>query len=203
MSKTISQIAQEIGVSRQSVWYKTKNKQFAKQIKKYSKIIGKTLYIDENGEKIIKNAFAETSTGKQQNLQHENRNEIVNIDKTVNDNATQENNYNQQMIDILNLQLTNANKQNEELKQDYKELKQDYKTLTQNYNKLVEESHTEKKLLLELTDKLTELTANAQKLHAGDIVVPKLETAIETDKQTKKSNIFNIFFKNKNKTTSS
>lgn len=185
MSKTISQIAKEIGVSRQSVWHKTKNKQFAEQIKKHSKVIGNKLYIDEEGEKIIKNAFAQLIDERQQNAKSNDDKTITKLEENTPDNTTNENNYNnKQIIDILNLQLANLNKQNEELRQDNKEL--------------AEELRAERKHLRELADKLAELAANAQKLHAGDIVVPKLETTVEANNATKKNNIFNIFFRHKN-----
>lgn len=187
MSKTISQIAKEIGVTRQAVWYKTKNKQVAEQIKKHSEVIGKTICIDEEGEKIIINAFLEdekANTNQKNSQDERNEQNIIDCNKQKGDN------YNPQIIDILNFQIANLNKQNEELRQEHKELKQDYK-------KLVEELRSERKHLLDLTDKLAQLAANAQKLHAGDIVVPKLEVTTETDNKTKKPNIFNLLFKHK------
>lgn len=184
MDKTISQIATEIGVSRQSVWHKTKNKQFAEQIKKHSKVIGNKLYIDKEGEKIIKNAFTQLINERQQNSKHDNKT-INKSDKNIADNAIDENNYsNKQIIDMLNLQLANLNKQNEELRQDNKDL--------------AEELHAERKHLRELADKLAELATNAQKLHAGDIVAPKLEATVETDNIKKKNSIFDILFRRKN-----
>lgn len=197
MNKTISQIAKELGVTRQAVWYKTKNRQLAEQIKKHSIVIGKTLCLDEEGEKLIKNAFTET-----ENQPNNNDKEIINLDKNVDyvpqeENIKKEYTDKEQMIDILNLQLTNVNKRNEELTHENQELKQNNKELREDYKELVEELRTERKHLLELTDKLAELASNAQKLHAGDIVVPKLEASVETDNKTKKNGIFNLFFKRK------
>ena len=183
MNKTISQIATEIGVSRQSVWHKTKNKQFAEQIKKHSKVIGNKLYIDKDGEAIIKNAFKQLINERQ--LNSKNNNDKAKLDKNAADSNIDENNYsNKQIIDMLNSQIVNLNKQNEELRQDNKEL--------------AEELREERKHLWELADKLAELATNAQKLHAGDIVAPKLEATIETDNTRKKSNIFDILFRRKN-----
>lgn len=184
MNKTISQIAAEIGVSRQSVWHKTKNKQFAEQIKKHSKVIGNKLYIDKEGKKIIKNAFTQLINERQQNPKHHDNKTIDKLEKNIADNTIDENNYsNKQIIDMLNSQIVNLNKQNEELRQDNKEL--------------AEELRAERKHLRELADKLAELATNAQKLHAGDIVAPKLEATVETD-NTKKNSIFDILFRRKN-----
>lgn len=202
MNKTISQIAKELGVTRQAVWYKTKNQQLAEQIKKHSNVIGKTLCIDEEGEKLIKNSFIEVANENQPNPQYNNDEKIINLDKNIDytplkENLGKEYTDKQQMIDILNLQLTNVNKRNEELTHENQELKQNNKELREDYKELVEELRAERKHLLELTDKLAELASNAQKLHAGDIVVPKLEASVETVNKTKKNGIFNLFFKRK------
>lgn len=179
MSKTISQIAKEIGVSRQAVWQKTKSEQFKEHIKEYSTVINSKLYINEDGEKIIKDAFKQLINERKQKNN-------VEIDSTITQSTTNEINYNnKQLIDILNQQITNLNKQNEQLRDENKYL--------------LEELHSERKHLNELSDKLAELAANAQKLHAGDIVIPKLNTKENETAPKKKNNIFGIFFKNKGK----
>ncbi len=179
MAKTISQIAKEIGVSRQAVWYKTKNEQFADEIKKHSKKIGKKLCIDEEGEKIIKNAF--TQDVDDNNINYVINDNDVKLNRVKNDNNNV-NSTDKQIIDVLTSQLSILNKHNNDL--------------TKEINELSKELSKEREHARELADKLADLAANAQKLHAGDIVVPRLDVK-ENYNQQKKNSIFDILFRRK------
>lgn len=179
MAKTISQIAKEIGVSRQAVWYKTKNEQFADEIKKHSKKIGKKLCIDEEGEKIIKNAFMQDTDND--NISYAINDNDVKLNEVKNDNSNVKA-TDKQVVDILTTQLSILNKHNNDL--------------TKEINELSKELSKEREHARELADKLADLAANAQKLHAGDIVVPRLD-AKENYNRQKKNSIFDILFKRK------
>ncbi len=68
--------------------------------------------------------------------------------------------------------------------------------LTKEINELSKELSKEREHARELADKLADLAANAQKLHAGDIVVPRLDVK-ENYNQQKKNSIFDILFRRK------
>ena len=173
MDKTIPQIANEIGVSRQAVWYKIKNKKYADEIKKHSHKVGKKFFIDEEGTQILKNAFMQDEFNVREN--------DTNIENKLKQNIKVKEKNDGQIFDILKEQLTAMNKHNEEL--------------TKELNQLSKELSKEREHSRILADKLAELAANAQKLHAGDIVVPRLENSEES--KTKRKNIFGLLFRHK------
>lgn len=75
--KTIKEIADEIGVSKQAVWQKIK-KESSIDLRQFTSKKGNTVYVDVDGQKAIKSAFFnKTSTKKRQ--------QKVFIDDNVND----------------------------------------------------------------------------------------------------------------------
>ena len=56
--KTIAQIAEEIGVSKQAVHHKIKQEPLSTDLRQFTSIDGNTLTVDENGEELIKASFA-------------------------------------------------------------------------------------------------------------------------------------------------
>lgn len=54
--KTIKEIADEIGVSKQAVWQKIK-KESSIDLRQFTSKKGNTVYVDIDGQKTIKNAF--------------------------------------------------------------------------------------------------------------------------------------------------
>ena len=60
--KTIRQIADEIGVSKQAVQKRMSREPLYTHIQKHITLNGNTMYIDETGERLIKSAFDETET---------------------------------------------------------------------------------------------------------------------------------------------
>ncbi|MGM0260587.1 RepB-like protein [Enterococcus sp. AZ102] len=65
-SKTIKEIADEIGVSKQAVWQKIK-KESSINLRQFTSKKGNTVYVDIDGQKAIKSAFLKkTSTKKRQ-----------------------------------------------------------------------------------------------------------------------------------------
>jgi len=62
MKKTIPQIAEEIGVSRQAVNQKIKQEPLSTSLRKFTSTIGKVVYIDDDGQELIKSAFPKNQT---------------------------------------------------------------------------------------------------------------------------------------------
>ena len=94
MSKTVRQLAEEIGVSKQAVHQKRKSKALSTALQLFTSTVDGVVYIDVDGEKLIKQAFG------------------VNECKQVDDNVyTVLNNT----IDMLKEQLTIKDKQIETL----------------------------------------------------------------------------------------
>ena len=56
--KTIKQISEEIGVSKQAIHQKIKQEPLSSSLQQYISNKGNTLYIDVDGENMIKSAFA-------------------------------------------------------------------------------------------------------------------------------------------------
>ena len=64
--KTIKELADEIGVSKQAVWQKIK-KESSIDLRQFTSKKGNTVYVDVDGQKVIKNDFFnKTSTKKRQ-----------------------------------------------------------------------------------------------------------------------------------------
>lgn len=57
MSKTIKQIADEIGVSKQAVHQKRKSKELSTNLQPFTSIVDGVVYISVDGERLIKSAF--------------------------------------------------------------------------------------------------------------------------------------------------
>lgn len=57
MSKTIKQIAEEIGVSKQAVHQKRKSKALSTALQPFTTTVDGVIYISVDGEKLIKQAF--------------------------------------------------------------------------------------------------------------------------------------------------
>ena len=54
--KTIKELADEIGVSKQAVWQKIK-KESSIDLRQFTSKKGNTVYVDVDGQKVIKSAF--------------------------------------------------------------------------------------------------------------------------------------------------
>ena len=80
--KTIKELADEIGVSKQAVWQKIK-KESSIDLRQFTSKKGNTVYVDVDGQKVIKNAFFnKTSTKKRQQKVYVDDN----VDNSVDDN---------------------------------------------------------------------------------------------------------------------
>jgi len=93
--KTIKEIADEIGVSKQAVWQKIK-KESSIDLRQFTSKKGNTVYVDVDGQKVIKNAFFnKTSTKKRQ--------QKVFVDDNVNNSVDDNPEGNEEILFLRNL----------------------------------------------------------------------------------------------------
>ena len=134
--KTIKEIADEIGVSKQAVWQKIK-KESSIDLRQFTSKKGNTVYVDVDGQKAIKNAFFnKTSTKKRQ--------QKVFIDDNVNDSIDSVSEEKEEILFLRNLV--------SELQSEKKEL---HKLLDQQQRLALQD----KKLLEEYKSEINELKA--------------------------------------------
>ena len=134
--KTIKEIADEIGVSKQAVWHKIK-KESSIDLRQFTSKKGNTVYVDVDGQKVIKNAFFnKTSTKKRQ--------QKVFVDDNVNNSVDGNPEGNEEILFLRNLV--------SELQSEKKEL---HKLLDQQQRLALQD----KKLLEEYKSEINELKA--------------------------------------------
>ena len=93
--KTIKELADEIGVSKQAVWQKIK-KESSIDLRQFTSKKGNTVYVDVDGQKVIKNAFFnKTSTKKRQ--------QKVFVDDNVNDSIDSVSEEKEEILFLRNL----------------------------------------------------------------------------------------------------
>ena len=93
--KTIKELADEIGVSKQAVWQKIKNES-AIDLRQFTSKKGNTVYVDVDGQKVIKSAFFnKTSTKKRQ--------QKVFVDDNVNNSVDDNPEGNEEILFLRNL----------------------------------------------------------------------------------------------------
>ena len=93
--KTIKELADEIGVSKQAVWQKIK-KESSIDLRQFTSKKGNTVYVDVGGQKVIKNAFFnKTSTKKRQ--------QKVFVDDNVNNSVDDNPEGNEEILFLRNL----------------------------------------------------------------------------------------------------
>lgn len=134
--KTIKEIADEIGVSKQAVWQKIK-KESSIDLRQFTSKKGNTVYVDVDGQKAIKSAFFnKTSTTKRQ--------QKVFVDDNVNNSVDGNPEGNEEILFLRNLV--------SELQSEKKEL---HKLLDQQQRLALQD----KKLLEEYKEEINELKA--------------------------------------------
>jgi len=134
--KTIKEIADEIGVSKQAVWQKIK-KESSIDLRQFTSKKGNTVYVDVDGQKAIKSAFfKKTSTTKRQ--------QKVFVDDNLNDSVDGNPEGNEEILFLRNLV--------SELQSEKKEL---HKLLDQQQRLALQD----KKLLEEYKSEINELKA--------------------------------------------
>lgn len=82
--KTIKDIADDIGVSKQAVWQKIK-RQPSTDLHKFTSRKGNTVYVSSEGEKIIKSLFKGKSSTKKEKKTIIDDNNNVNVDESENE----------------------------------------------------------------------------------------------------------------------
>ena len=93
--KTIKELADEIGVSKQAVWQKIK-KESSIDLRQFTSKKGNTVQVDVDGQKVIKNAFFnKTSTKKRQ--------QKVFVDDNVNNSVDDNPEGNEEILFLRNL----------------------------------------------------------------------------------------------------
>ncbi|AJA58192.1 RepB-like protein [Lactococcus lactis] len=93
--KTIKDLADEIGVSKQAVWQKIK-KESSIDLRQFTSKKGNTVYVDVDGQKVIKSAFFnKTSTKKRQ--------QKFFVDDNVNDSVDGNPEGNEEILFLRNL----------------------------------------------------------------------------------------------------
>lgn len=134
--KTIKEIADEIGVSKQAVWQKIK-KESSIDLRQFTSKKGNTVYVDVDGQKTIKSAFFnKTSTTKRQ--------QKLFVDDNVNNSVDGNPEGNEEILFLRNLV--------SELQSEKKEL---HKLLDQQQRLALQD----KKLLDEYKSEINELKA--------------------------------------------
>ena len=93
--KTIRELAEELGVSKQAVWQKIK-RDSSINLRQFTSKKGNTVYVDVDGQKVIKNAFFnKTSTKKRQ--------QKVFVDDNVNNSVDDNPEGNEEILFLRNL----------------------------------------------------------------------------------------------------
>ena len=147
--KTIKEIADEIGVSKQAVWQKIK-KESSIDLRQFTSKKGNTVYVDVDGQKVIKSAFFnKTSTKKRQ--------QKFFVDDNVNDSVDGNPEGNEEILFLRNL----VSELQSEKKELHKLLDQQQRLALQD-KKLLEEYKEEIKELKSLTTQST--SANSSKV---------------------------------------
>ena len=147
--KTIKEIADEIGVSKQAVWQKIK-KESSIDLRQFTSKKGNTVYVDVDGQKAIKNAFFnKTSTKKRQ--------QKVFVDDNVNNSVDGNPEGNEEILFLRNL----VSELQSEKKELHKLLDQQQRLALQD-KKLLEEYKEEINELKSLTTQST--SANSSKV---------------------------------------
>ena len=147
--KTIKEIADEIGVSKQAVWQKIK-KESSIDLRQFTSKKGNTVYVDVDGQKAIKSAFFnKTSTTKRQ--------QKIFVDDNLNNSVDGNPEGNEEILFLRNL----VSELQSEKKELHKLLDQQQRLALQD-KKLLEEYKEEIKELKSVTTQST--SANSSKV---------------------------------------
>ena len=174
MSKTIRQIADELGVSKQAVKKRISRKPLCTSIQPYISTVHGVKYIDDDGQNLIKLAFSENDKNLSIDMGIDKNNDVHTT--CIPDISGQK-----ELYDILKIELEAKNKQIE---------------------KLQEELAEERKYIREQSDKMAILADQAQKLQLAQMKPENLldgNTPKEPQESLKKKqNIFSKIFGSKN-----
>lgn len=122
--KTVKQIAEELGVSKQAVHQKRKNKRLSATLQPFTTTIDGVVYIAPEGETLLKQAFLKPETPTPSTV---NDNGFTPVDGNVDGNE-------HPLYAILRAELEAKNRQIEQLQNQVSELTQANKALAQSIN---------------------------------------------------------------------
>ena len=175
--KTAAAIAAEIGVSRQAVYKRLKNdNRLSTELTKFTFTVHKSVYYTEEGEKLIKAAFAGDSVN--QNVNHVNQidNQSVNQNDNQVDSGSQSDSDRAELIESLHKRLEDKDKELDVLREQLK----------QKDSQITELQEQAARLTQALDNTVMALTA-AQALHAADKQQQLLtDTAADDTKPSRK-----------------
>ena len=207
--KTISQIAKEIGVSRQAVYKKIKKEPLSTSLQQFTVNKNNIVYIDVEGVKLIKSVFSKntlstmsTRTVNQIDIKlptsdNEVNREVDNLNPTK--SVYLENDMSTWLTESLQTQIKNLIDVNNNLTDQNKDLREQL-------NKEREHSRDQSDKITELAQQMAKLANNAQQLHAGDIMprltndgytqIDEIQKALEPDQPSQeKKGFFKSIFK--------
>lgn len=110
--KTIKQIADELGVSKQAVHQKRKNKEYEERLRKFTSTIDGVVYISIDGQKILKEAFNSVKDSKCVDVNESSidNNSVYDILKVTIEVLQQQLSVKDKQIDELNARLAEAHR---------------------------------------------------------------------------------------------
>jgi len=147
--KTVRQLADEIGVSKQAVWQKIKKEPLSTKLEPCLTKSGRTVYFNEQGEIIVKTAFLQLLDGKS----------VDDVDDIDDKNDNNKRKSVVDMIDVIALLQGELESKNRLIESQSRQLEQAQAT-----------AQEQAKSIQELTAALENTTASlhaAQALHAG------------------------------------
>ena len=148
--KTVKQIADELGVSKQAVHQKMKQEPLSSSLRQFMSIKGNTLYIEVDGESLIKQAFEREPLSNSVNRSSVDVNK-TSVDVNQSSVVVNQTTITETLIDMLKLEIEFKNRQLE-----VKDIQ------------ISELQHTVNTQQETIKDLVTNLNA-AQALHAGTI----------------------------------
>lgn len=162
--KTIRQIADEIGVSKQTVYKRFKGKLHT-VCAPYAHTINGVLYVEEKGEKLIKQDFLEDGSSKLEQLERSNLVHTEHLERS--NGAVPEQGHQADLMAVLQATIDTLQGQ---LEVKDKQLEQQAQTITQLTEALIAAQQT---------------AAAAQALHAGTMHQQLLSGEAGADRQSK------------------
>ena len=163
MSKTIKEIAEEIGVSKQAIFKKMKREPLSTSLQGLTSTVDGRLTVSVDGEKLIKKAFSKGNVSTTVNQLTPEVDGLVDDKLTVVDGSSEEKKEDQNVLyEILKAELEEKNKQIERLQDELEK----------------ERQHSRKQ-----ADKIAVLADQAQKLQLAQITPQlQLDTAKDIEK---------------------
>lgn len=186
MSKTIKQIADELGVTKQAVQKRLSREPLCTSVQPYISTVGSTKYIDGDGENLIKSAFQSNDRQPSDNLKSNVDNlSINNKTMSIDEAKTSIDNADKSSIDTDNqLPTTDIPKDTlmDILLKQSETLKQQLEIKDRQIEQLQKELITERQHNRSQSDKLAVLATQAQTLQLAQLSEDKIKSEESTQK---------------------